>query len=429
MNNLKLKREKAKPQFKIGKFLILSCTFAFCLFTFTFLTSCARKEISTAQTEPSTISKGNNYKIGVILPLTGKYTVYGESTLHGIECASGIFSPCEAPIKAELVIKDDMGLPDKAAAAVEELATKDKVNVIIGPLSSSSIEAAARKAQELQVPLISLSQKEGVTSIGDFVFGVSLTAAAQVDTIAEWATKTKKLKTFSVFYPLNTYGQTYKQLFINAINNSKGKIVGVNSYGETTLDFTELFKSGNIKSDAIFIPDSYRAVGYIASYLPSEGAGKIQLLGVNRWNNPDLAELAGDAIEGAVFVDGFFDSSRSPSVQKFVGSFREAYGLAPTILESQGFDAARLALKALQLTGGAHAVDVRNSLLQIPEVDGSTGGISFDQNREAQKRLFLLTVKNGRIVELEGSNIAAPPKKDKYGEPVQQKGDIKKEKY
>lgn len=391
--------------------------------------ACAKKEASTSQTQTPALSKGNNYRIGIILPLTGKYTVYGESTLHGIECAAGIFTPCEAPIKAELVIKDDEGLPDKAAAAVEELVTKDRVNVIIGPLSSSSIEAAARKAQGLQVPLISLSQKEGVAGIGDFIFGVSLTAAAQVGTIAEWATKTKKLKTFSIFYPLNTYGQTYKQLFVNAINKSKGKIVNVNSYGETTLDFTGLFKEGDAKSDAIFIPDSYRAVGYIASYLPTTGTEKIQLLGVNRWNNPELAELAGDAIEGAVFVDGFFDSSRSPSVQKFVSSFREAYGLAPTILESQGFDAARLAIKALQLTGGGHAVDVRNSLLQIPEAEGSTGSVSFDQNREAQKRLFLLTVKNGSIVELEGSNVAAPPKKDKYGEPVQQKGDNKQEKY
>jgi ABC-type branched-subunit amino acid transport system substrate-binding protein len=408
MNNAKFKTQSFPLFFSL----------ALCIFSLALL-SCVKKDASTAQGQPPALSKGNNYRIGVVLPLSGKYQVYGESTLHGIECAAGIFSPCEAPIKAELVIKDDAGLPDRAAAAVEELATRDKVNIIIGPLSSSSVEAAARKAQELQVPLISLSQKEGVTGIGDFIFGISLTAAAQVNTIAEWATKTKKLKTFSIIYPLNTYGQTYKQLFTSAVSNAKGRVVSVNSYGETTLDFTGLFEKGIVKADAMFIPDSYRAVGYIASYLPAEGGDRTQLLGVNRWNNPELAELAGDAVEGAVFVDGFFDSSRSPSVQKFVGAFREAYGLAPTILESQGFDAARLALKSLQLTGGGHAVDVRNSLLQIPEVDGSTGGVSFGQDREAQKRLFLLTVKNGAIVEFEGPNAPAPPKKDKYGESIQ----------
>ena len=88
--------------------------------------SCARRLEPVAQNikpkpEPS---RGDNYKIGVILPLTGKYAIFGKSTLHGIECAAGVFTPCESPINAELIIKDDMGLPEKAVTAVEELVNK-----------------------------------------------------------------------------------------------------------------------------------------------------------------------------------------------------------------------------------------------------------------------------------------------------------------
>jgi peptide subunit release factor 1 (eRF1) len=44
--------------------------------------------------------------------------------------------------------------------AVEELVKKEKVIAIIGPLLSMNVEKAARKAQQLKVPLITLSQKE-----------------------------------------------------------------------------------------------------------------------------------------------------------------------------------------------------------------------------------------------------------------------------
>src|SRR3990167_6162807 len=159
------------------KYLILIC----CLLSF----ACARKNVSTATdvTPANQTYRGENYKIGVVLPLTGKYAIYGESALHGIECGFGIFPPCDSQYEIELIIKDDVGDPLLAAQAVEALVNDDNVNIIIGPLSSSSIDAAALKAQELGIPLISLSQKEGIPSIGDNIFSVALTAASQVNAI------------------------------------------------------------------------------------------------------------------------------------------------------------------------------------------------------------------------------------------------------
>ena len=380
--------------------------------------SCARKSVSTADSVPShEPPRGDNYKIGVILPLTGKYAIYGASTLNGIECAVGIFAPCEGLINAELVIKDDAGLPDRAVLAVEDLANNDKVSVIIGPLSSTSIEAAAERAQSLSIPLISLSQREEIPEARDYVFSVALTAASQVNEIVNYAVQTKKLKNLAVVYPTSVYGEMYKNLFIDAALKAHAKVVFSERYGETTLDFGGLFRSGK-KFDALFIPDSYRAVGFIASAMIAEGIEGVQLLGINRWNNPELVERGGDSLEGSVFVDGFFESSDRP-VQKFISAFKEAYKVGPTILEAQGFDAARLASKAIQSTGGRHTTDVRNALAIIPDVEGASGDIGFDSNRKVIRRPFLLTVKDGNIVELGGH--VSQKTKDKYGTPIEQK--------
>lgn len=382
--------------------------------------SCARRlepVTQQVQIKPET-PRGDNYKIGVILPLTGKYAVYGKSTLHGIECASGIFTPCESPINAELIVKDDVGLPEKAAAAVEELVNKNDVNIIIGPLSSSSVAAAAQKAQSLGIPLISLSQKEGITQIGDNIFSVAMTATSQVKTVTEWAVSNKKIKNFGIVYPVTLFGNIYKDLFTEALSAAGGKIVMSQSYGETTLDFGGIFKQANKKYGALFIPDSYRAVGFIASTMLSEGIDDVQLIGINRWNNPELVERGGEALQGAVFVDGFFDASTSTSVQRFVTTFEQAYGMKPTILEAQSYDAAKIAIKALQSTGGAHPQDIKAMLANLPDVEGSTGSVGFDSKREPIKRLFLLIVKGENIIELSGYAGQKIPSKDKYGTPA-----------
>ncbi|MBI2092743.1 MAG: ABC transporter substrate-binding protein [Deltaproteobacteria bacterium] len=367
--------------------------------------SCAKKEVSTATTAPAQAERrSEGYKIGVILPLTGKYSVYGNSTLHGIECAVGIFSPCSGLINAELIIKDDAGDPLKSEAAVDELMNFDRVNLIIGPLSSSSVEAAANKAVTYGVPLISLSQKEGIAKIGDNIFSVALTAESQVNALVDWAVNKKKLKTFAIIYPTTVYGETYKELYREAVEKAQAKIVFSEGYGESTLDFGSIFRKEHKKFDACFIPDSYRAVGYISATMAAEGIKGVQLMGINRWNNPELIDRGGETLQGAVFVDGFFDGGSSPTVSNFVSVFNQAYGINPTVLESQSFDAAKLAAKAMQLSGGAHAADIKNSLAALPAVEGSTGDISFDSNREAIKRLFFLTVKEENIMELESAN-------------------------
>jgi ABC-type branched-subunit amino acid transport system substrate-binding protein len=368
--------------------------------------ACARKEVSTAADTPTQQieRRSEDYKIGVILPLTGKYSVYGNSTLHGIECAFGIFSPCDGLIPAELIIKDDAGDPLKSEAAVDELVNLDRVNLIIGPLSSSSVDAAANKAQALGVPLISLSQKEDVAKIGDSIFSVALTAKSQVNALVDWAISKKKLKTFAIIYPTTVYGETYKQLYSEAVDKAQAKIIFSEGYGESTLDFGSIFRKEHKKFNACFIPDSYRAVGYISATMVAEGVKGVQLMGINRWNNPELIDRGGETLQGAVFVDGFFDGSNSPAVFNFVSAFNQAYGINPTVLESQSYDAAKLAAKAMQLSGGAHALDIKNSLATLPAIEGSTGEIGFDSNREAIKRLFFLTVKEENIVELENAN-------------------------
>ncbi|PIR20827.1 MAG: hypothetical protein COV45_04530 [Deltaproteobacteria bacterium CG11_big_fil_rev_8_21_14_0_20_47_16] len=386
------------------------------------------------------------FRIGVVLPLSGKYKLYGESAFHGIECAAGVVDPCTSPIHVELIVKDSRGDAATAATAVEELVAQDHVMAIIGPLMSREVIAAAQKAQQLQVPLISLSQKDGVTDIGNFIFRVALNTSSQVDTLVDYAVKQKGYKTFGILYPTNAYGLTFRAAFAEAVTKAGGRVVAERGYGEEIANIVDASsqqdappvvrsRSGvgtdgtwheagkstrssvpigseipvegmsvrpkipTIKgAEVIFIPDSYRAVVNMVQYGDADMFKGVQLLGTNRWDESGLLDVASN-VDGAVFVDGFFANSDNIGVQKFVETFRQAYQIKPTILEAQAYDATLMVEKAIE-RGGRKPASMRNALDNLSNVKGLIGRISFGPGRDAEKQLVLLTVSNGSIVEL-----------------------------
>jgi len=357
------------------------------------------------------VAEGASVKVGLILPLSGKFAVYGESVLKGVECAAGIFQPCSGPGGTKLIVRDEMSPGKSVSSMIDELADENVV-AIIGPLMSNTAIEAASRAQQRKVPLITLSQRDGVAAIGDYVFRNYVSPSAEVSTLVDYLTTKKSgMKKFFVLYPDNKKGIEYKDLFASAVAAVGGKVVGSSSYAPNQMEFAgELRGRGMLENtagmvgsgpyyDALFIPDSFGVVGYIVPTLSLMGVKQTQLLGISRWNDKGLLERGGEFVEGALFVDSFFKDSKDPFVMSFVKNFTEAYGVEPTLLEANGYDAMRMISTAVQRIGSSGRDGVRDSLLGMVDFHGVAGKITFDAGGEASRRLFVLTVSEGRIQE------------------------------
>jgi ABC-type branched-subunit amino acid transport system substrate-binding protein len=119
----------------------------------------------------------------------------------------GIFNRSEGGQSLELIIKDTRGETSEAVSGVEELTQKEKVLAIIGPLASKPAMAAAIRAQELRVPIITLTQKAGITAEGDMVFRNFLTPAKEIHRLLDKAVNEMELRRFAILYPDNPYGR------------------------------------------------------------------------------------------------------------------------------------------------------------------------------------------------------------------------------
>jgi ABC-type branched-subunit amino acid transport system substrate-binding protein/predicted negative regulator of RcsB-dependent stress response len=376
-------------------------------------------------------TSGKRLKLGVILPLSGRFGLYGNSTLHGIQCAAGLTPPCSSPLNVELIVKDSAGDPARAEEAVAQL-SKERVLAIVGPLLSTTAKGAATKAQELHIPMVSLSQKDGVAEIGSFIYKHALTPQDQVNTLVEYVVGRRKKKNIGILHPSNSYGSHFASLFRSAVKSAGGKVVYQQRYSHDDLKAFMPSKPGRKKSEAtiiggvtegmrgayvegmgksfevpekvqaLFIPDSYKAVRYVVVGVNSDSkkpASNLLFVGVNRWNNPGLVSHDIGLLNGSVFVDGFYKKSADVTTRNFTQNFQHAFGMDPTILEAQAFDAVKIIIAGVR-DGGSSRAKLSSAIGRVKNLGGATGSINIDGSGNSRRRLFILTVKGGAIAEL-----------------------------
>ena len=374
--------------------------------------------------------------IGVLLPLSGRYAAFGERVKKGMELAMETFRP---HIPVRLIFRDTAGEETIAAQQVAELAISDRVMGIVGPLVGNAAHGAAIRANQERIPLLTMSQREGLAASSLYVFRNSLTARLQVRALVDYAMEERGFSTFGIMSPQTRQGENFAELFRDEVWRRGGEIIAEQSYQTDQTDFRYQVRmlqgldpdapdkeESPIDSEAsgadgkeektpppfeaLFVPDYSDRISLIAPQVAFYGLEEVQFLGTNGWNDAELPRLARQFVEGAVFTDSFFLHSTYPFVQEFVKNFLKRFGEEPTILEAQGYDIAGIVLTLLNDPGIRSREDLRRALSQLQTFPGVTGATRFDLIGEADKTLFLLQIQNGAIVQInQGATAASKP--------------------
>jgi branched-chain amino acid transport system substrate-binding protein len=365
---------------------------------------------------------------GCLLPLSGPFASFGEKILNGIQLGLGVFSEAEgnAP-QMEVLIKDTEGDPETAAAEMETLAKEDHVIGVMGPLTSKASLAAAQAAEKLGVPIMTLTQREGITNEGKMVFRNFLVPSKEIQKIISTAVDDLDLKRFAILYPDNSYGRFFMNRFWDELEKAGATVTAVESYKPDQTDFgdqirkmtglyyprpaslvkklremktpyeleTEIEPEGPqpiIDFDAVFIPDTYQRVVMIAPQLMYYDVTDVQLIGTSLWQSQKLIEMAGKYVQGAIFPSGFFRGLDDPQVREFVRRYKDIFASEPGILAATGYDTAGIFKAVMADFYIRTRRDLRKALLSIRHYDGVTGTISFDTEGEVEKEPLMLTI-------------------------------------
>ena len=368
--------------------------------------------------------KVNRKTIGVVLPISGEQNAYGHMALLGLNAAFGTYDSNNNS-DYKIVVMDSKNNESVAGRAVETLVLDHHAVAVIGGLLSKTADIISTKAQELEVVNITLSQKDGITDIGDYIFRSAMTLSDQIDFLVRTAINKHNIKNFGMLYPKTKYGEDSSLIFLQTVLKNGGNLLAAQSYEHSETDFSEHvkkligtyyikdrmteyktkldeWKTNNphmsartqppadllepiISFDALFIPDDVKALGQIAPMLTYNDVDDVVLLGTNLWNTPSLkSRVAGDT--RLIYVDSFTSETPSFSTSKFRKDFLSTFNKEPTIIELQAYDAGVFLKAALDKLRVNSRKKLRDIMLDLDEIPGALGFLKVQKDTGAIER-------------------------------------------
>lgn len=345
------------------------------------------------------VGPGDPTRVGLALPLSGKFQPIGEAALRAAMLALG--SVADAPATAretaggpasQLVIRDTATDPERAARGVMELTREEAVIGIVGSAEKRAAAAALSEATQDGIPLLTLDdQPPGALSTG---FQLIHAPEARVAELARRALKLG-VREAAILAPDSASGKRMRDAFRRQFSAGGGKVTVEATYVAGVNTFSTAVASLKKASfQAVFVPDAADRLELIAPALAfadlwpqpfpvghaKGGAGakaprKILLLSTANDLSPKLIQNAGRYVQGALLSPGFFADENDDRAHAFVEAYRAAYGQDPHAAEAYAYDGVRL-LRGATETGARTRSEVLKALAG-GSFAGLTGNVRF----------------------------------------------------
>ncbi|MCH8184231.1 MAG: penicillin-binding protein activator [Proteobacteria bacterium] len=355
--------------------------------------------------------------VAILLPLSGANARVGNALLNAAQMA--LFDVGGQNLV--LWPKDTEGTPEGAARAVEA-ALQDGAELILGPLFSGSVRAAAESARERGVNVVAFSNDRTVA--GDGVFLMGFMPEQQVDRVVNFA-RTQGITRFAALLPETPFGATVEDALRAAIARGGGDLVRVERYFTDVQDFQDpvqrvadygrrsgllraarrdlehrndeiskrtlkrlanLDTIGELGYEALFIAEGGARMRAIAPLLPFYDVDPdiVRFLGTRLWEDPAFGR------EPAM-VGAWFAGPSPEAAESFRARYAALYGAATPRVASLAYDATALA--AVLSRAAERPYFTSDALRNQNGFVGIDGIFRFDEEGIAQRGLAVIEIR------------------------------------
>lgn len=330
-------------------------------------------------------------KAALILPLTGNASSAGISMKNAGEMALAEFNNPQL----QLIVKDDGGTPQGAAAATQQ-AIAEGAEIILGPLFAQGAASAGQVARQANVPMLSFSTDASVAKPG--VYLLSFLPQTDVDRIISHSVRNGR-RSFAAILPEDAYGTVVEGAFQEAVSKNNGRVVSLERYaaGDQAQMQAAVQRVAQAArgADAIFVPDNAPA---IAQALSAAGVDlrRAILIGTGVWDDPQV-------LNSPATAGGLYAGPDSAGWNGFAQRYRQRFGSDPVRTATLAYDAVLLAAALTQTQGPAR---FQTGTLTNPSgFQGIDGIFRLKTNGLNERGLAVLKVQPG------GAQIVSPAPK------------------
>ncbi len=347
-------------------------------------------------------SAADTIKIGMFGPLTGDAAAMGSSAKEAIELAvkekndaGGIRGK-----KVEAVYGDDAGKPEEAVNVAKRLISRDEVLITIGSISSPASLAASQVSRQSEVPQIIIAgTAQRITTQGNkWVFRSPVPDTKLVSDLADFINeKFPKFKKFAFLYVNDDFGRGGFEAFKAAGQKHGFEIVAEERYTRGDIDFTA--QLGRIKASpaqAMVEWSRYAEGALVAKQFVQMGLNLVRF-GADGVASPKYVELGGSAVDGVYYTTHFSTATGAdiPAARTFMDKYQKAFGRVPDMYASEGYDAATLAMMAIEKAGKEDRAAVRDALAGL-SFESTRGPFKFDQKGDPLLVTHVVKIVNGK---------------------------------
>ena len=333
----------------------------------------------------SSAKKGDSadtIKIGLAFPMSGTAAMAGKYSTHGAEVLKeelgGKITVGDKEYSVEFVTMDTEGSEEKTTNVYQKLIEEEKVIAIVGPDSSKCMLAAAPIAQNANCPAVTtFGTNTAVTEVGNYIFRACFIDPFQGSVAAAYCDQQGYKTACIMFNNADAYAVGLKDAFIE---NFKGEILGIEEYsGSDVKDYNvQLTKLAAQKPDVLLLPNLNVELGLQIQQARTAGLNCPIVCGDSA-DTPDVANVAGPAIEGVAYVSAFSAESTDAAAKNFVDAYVKLYpDELPNSNAELTYETAKMIIWAIQNAKTLDRDGVRDALDSINGLELPSGKMTMD---------------------------------------------------
>ncbi len=341
-------------------------------------------------------------KIATQSPLSGGQAALGEGIKLGAQLAvEKLRGTLEKQgFKVDLVPFDDQAKPDVGVANSKNIIADKDILAIIGHLNSGVAIPSSEVYKEVSLVMISPANTNPVITDRGYPNVNRVCGRDDVQGVvgSEFAHATMKAKSVYIIHDKTPYGQGVAEFF-KADAEKKGlKVLGFEGTEEKS-NFDPIITPMKAKNpDVIYFGGIYDQGAPFFKQAREKGV-KGKFLGPDGMDSSDLTKIAGKAVVGMYYTSAAGPASALPKAKAFSEEFKKKFGKNPEPYAAEAYDAATIAIKAIEAAAKGGKVpsreDVATAVRKAKLPNGITGDIEFDAKGDRKKALyFVLQVAN-----------------------------------
>ena len=333
-------------------------------------------------------AQARTVKVGVVLTFSGVNAEYGDQILRAMNLYMKEHPKAAGANKIELIKRDSKNPSGTVAKTeVQELITRDKVEMLAGFVFSPDAIASAPLATEAKVPMIVMNAGTAwITNLSPYIVRTSFSMWHAAYPMGSYAAKTLGCKTAAVGYTDYPPGKDSLEAFKKGFEGAGGKVIDEIPMGNPAQvpDFTPfLQRAKDEKPDCFyaFVPAGAHAAALVKTYgdLGLRAAG-VKLIGPLDIIQDTKLQQMGKAAAGMVVMGHYAADYDNPANKAFVKAWHAAYGKdsTPDFMAVAGWDGMAAIAHVVKTLGGKIDPDKAMKALEGWKFESPRGPIMID---------------------------------------------------